>query len=445
MNRILNSWVGASLLLAISACQPAPLLPTGELRVVTRNAPTSYFLDSHGLPAGPEYEAVAAFAEFLKLPLRIMTVDTTAEVLAMLTEGEADLAAAGLTMTEQREYLRFGPPLRQVNEQMVCRRGRPVPAQISDLGDRTIAVTEDSSYLETLQALQQEHPSLRWTVLPAPTEQLLEQVWNRSLDCVVADSSIVNFNRRYFPELVVAFDLSEARPQAWAVSEGSRALRKRILQWFNSAPGNQTMARIERRYFEFLPEFDYVDVRAFTRRIKQRYKKYEALFASSAEAHGLDPYLLAAQAYQESHWNPGAVSPTGVRGMMMLTLNTARSLGVKDRHDAAQSIAAGAVYLASLRARLPDSVLGKDRDFQALAAYNVGPYHLDDARTLAARLGEDPDRWSSLREVLPLLANERYYRDLPYGYARGSEPVRYVSRIRNFRDILHHHQDKSGR
>ena len=114
-------------------------------------------------------------------------------------------------------------------------------------------------------------------------------------------------------------------------------------------------------------------------------------------------------------------------------------------HDAAQSIAAGAVYLASLRARLPDSVLGKDRDFQALAAYNVGPYHLDDARTLAARLGEDPDRWSSLREVLPLLANERYYRDLPYGYARGSEPVRYVSRIRNFRDILHHHQDKSGR
>ncbi|MDX1657143.1 MAG: transglycosylase SLT domain-containing protein, partial [Candidatus Competibacteraceae bacterium] len=141
-------------------------------------------------------------------------------------------------------------------------------------------------------------------------------------------------------------------------------------------------------------------------------------------------------AYQESHWNPRARSPTGVRGLMMLTLATARPLKVSNRLDPAQSVDGGARYLRHLLERLPAEVVKEDRLWFALAAYNVGLGHVLDARTLARRLGRNPNIWSDLKGVLPLLARRQYHRTLEYGYARGSEPVRYVQRIRDFRDIL---------
>ena len=147
--------------------------------------------------------------------------------------------------------------------------------------------------------------------------------------------------------------------------------------------------------------------------------------------------LLAAQAYQESHWNRRAKSPTGVRGIMMLTLTTAKEMGVESRLDAAQSIMGGAKYLYQQQKRIPESVTGQDRWWQALAAYNVGMGHLNDARMLARKLDLDPDNWLELRGVLPLLSQKKYYSELKYGRARGTEPVTYVNRVRNYQNILH--------
>jgi membrane-bound lytic murein transglycosylase F len=85
---------------------------------------------------------------------------------------------------------------------------------------------------------------------------------------------------------------------------------------------------------------------------------------------------------------------------------------------------------------LPDEIAEPDRTWIALAAYNVGMGHVYDARRLARELGTNPDLWHDFREVLPLLSQKKYYKDLRYGYARGSEPVRYVQRIRNYHDML---------
>ena len=177
-------------------------------------------------------------------------------------------------------------------------------------------------------------------------------------------------------------------------------------------------------------------MRQFIRRINQRLPKYMDDFKSAAEEHELDWILLAAQSYQESHWNPRAKSPTGVRGLMMLTLRTARQLGVESRLDPQQSIRGGAKYLAQLQKRIPESVQGEDRLWFALAAYNVGFGHLLDARKLARKLGKNPDFWVEMKEVLPLLSQKKYYKDLKYGYARGSEPVRYVQRVREYQQVL---------
>lgn len=181
------------------------------------------------------------------------------------------------------------------------------------------------------------------------------------------------------------------------------------------------------------------DVTVFKRHLKTRFPRYHGHFKKAADRHGVEWRLLAAQAYQESHWNRKAKSPTGVRGIMMLTRRTAASLGVTNRLDPMQSINGGAKYLSRLEGRLPEKISHPDRTFVALAAYNVGLGHVKDARTLARRHGKDPNQWRTLRSVLPLLTKKRYYKTLRYGYARGHEPVQYVKRIRTYRLLLERH------
>jgi membrane-bound lytic murein transglycosylase F len=111
-------------------------------------------------------------------------------------------------------------------------------------------------------------------------------------------------------------------------------------------------------------------------------------------------------------------------------------VGVKNRLDPKQSIYGGTRYLARLHKRIPVEIPEPDRTFMALAAYNVGFGHLEDAQALAGALGKDPKAWSDIRATLPLLRLKKYYRGLTHGYARGAEPVSYVDRIRTYHKIL---------
>ena len=199
---------------------------------------------------------------------------------------------------------------------------------------------------------------------------------------------------------------------------------------------NGELAELKDKYYGYIEVFDYVDTRALTRRIKRLLPKFRPMFEEAEQRHGIDWTLLAAQSYQESHWNPRAKSPTGVRGIMMLTLTTAKEMGIKSRLNAKDNIMGGAKYLSKMQKRLPKSITGHDRERMALAAYNVGFGHLRDAFVLAKRLEKNPDLWSDVSTVMPLLGQKKYYRTLKHGYARGWEPVRYVKRIRDYQDII---------
>ena len=424
----------------VAGCSPSGELPE-ELVVVTRNAPTTWYQGRDG-EQGPEVELARSFAAFIERPVRFEVADGVGDVLARIRANKGHIGAAGLTDTRRRreQGLLFGPSYSSVQQQVVCRRGKALPEKIEDLVGKSLEVIANSSYAERLRELKQQSPALVWSeTTQLDTEQLLEKVWRKELDCTVADSNILSINRRYYPELLMAFPLSEEQPLAWVVAPEWSHLLDALESWLESIRESGELAVINEKYYGHIELFDYVDMRRFVDRIDERLKKYEKLFRKVAKEHAMDWRLLAAQAYQESHWNPKARSATGVRGMMMLTQPTAKQMGVKNRIDAEQSIRGGARYLLRMQKRLPEAVHEEDRLWFALAAYNVGFGHLQDAMALATRLGRDPHRWVELKEVLPLLSQKKYYRDLKYGYARGSEPVNYVQRIRDYRQVLNRH------
>ncbi|MFT7554943.1 MAG: membrane-bound lytic murein transglycosylase F, partial [Planctomycetota bacterium] len=404
-----------------------------------RNAPTSIYVDRYGKNAGPEYDLVEAFAASLKLKVEYKIKPSIEDIIAGIEAGEADLAAAGLTITRQRaEKILFGPAYQTVTQQVVCRRDNVQPESIAELSDLKIAVIAVSSYVERLKTLQVENPLLKWRETDQEsTEQLLRAVWNRKLDCTVADSNIVDINRRYYPELITPFNLNESESLGWMMSQERDDLQQAVATWLIEFEKNDHLTALLDKHYGFFEVFDYVDTRRFIARINKRYPRYATYFKEGAKKYKLSHLLLAAQAYQESHWVGNARSPTGVRGIMMLTLDTAKAMGVKSRLDPKQSIFGGAKYLSQIiYRRFADDVKEPDRTWLALAAYNVGRAHLHDAQTLARDKGLNPYLWNDIKQVLPLLADKKYYKNLKYGYARGTEPVRYVQRIREYQHIL---------
>ncbi|MEP1268418.1 MAG: membrane-bound lytic murein transglycosylase MltF [Marinobacter sp.] len=419
--------------------QLAPPQETGVLEVATRNGATTYYLDRHQNPIGPEFSLVSRFAESKGWTVNWTMHDSTAEVLQALEAGNTHLAAAGLTHLPSRtERFTRGPAHTEITEQLVCHRDmRPMPRKPESMPEVSIAVTADSSYVETLNKLASEHEGITFTEDDGrTTEVLLSEVAEQDIDCTVADSNIVQVMRRHFPHLEVAMNLTQGNNLGWYLPAGSDDLAGTTREWMNSTDGDEAIGYIESRYYAYIGEFDFVDLRALNRRIDERLPDFIDRFAEAETTTGMPADLLAALSYQESHWDPAAVSPTGVRGIMMLTRNTAESLGVMDRLDPVAAIDGGARYLADRHRRLPETIPEPDRTFLALASYNIGRGHLLDARQLARELGKNPDSWDDMKEVLPLKADKRYYPSTRYGYARGYEPVHYVQRIRNYRDVI---------
>ncbi len=415
------------------------ILESGKLRLLTRNAPTTYYVGRLG-PSGFEYDLAVEFAADLGVTLELHLLDSVEDILLALERGEGDLAAAGLTGLKSRsDRFLLGPDYFDVEQQLVCRRGKGEPRRLEDVVGRRLHIIAASSYGERLQELKTSRvPELSWEEQgDVGTEELLHMVSEGKIDCTVSDSSIVRINRRYLPQLSVVETLSSKQQLNWIMPRQAAELDQSVTSWFARFKAAGKLQALESYYFDYIPSHDFVDLRAFHRRIDKRLPPLRPLFEESGQRHDIPWRFLAAQAYQESHWDPKAKSPTGVRGIMMLTQGTAKSVGVTNRLDPAQSIEGGARYLKKLINRVPESVTSQQQRIQmALAAYNVGMGHLYDARTLARRLGKNPDVWSDLRVVFPLLSQKKYYTTLKYGYARGREPVSYVDKVRHYYNIL---------
>ena len=412
-------------------------MSVGELRVVTRNTPAAFYYGADE-PRGIEYELALGFAQRLGVDLRIYIADEFGQVFPDVVTGKAHIAAAALTIADPRKQaVTFGPAYQDIQQQVIYRRGTKRPRKLSDLLGARLEVVAESSHAALLEQLRSQEPLLTWIEDPrVGAEELLRRVAEGEIDYTIADSHLFALLRHFYPDVRVAFSLGPVNHVAWALPKEADTLRESIAAYFAEIEATGELQQILDRYYFASREFDYVGSRAFVRHVSTRLPRYAKFFREAELATGIDWRLLAAMAYQESHWNPAAVSPTGVRGMMMLTEHTARMMLVSDRSDPRTSIIGGARYFGRVMRKVPTRIAEPDRTWLAVAAYNVGYGHVEDARVLAQSQDADPDSWDQVRERLPLLSDEQWHRRVKRGYAPGSQAVSYVDNVRRYYELL---------
>lgn len=446
MIRLLKLLVGCLCSFLLSHCDTTTVSQTkleqikqsGILHVLTRIDPTTYYQSPDGY-AGLEFDLISLFAEHLGVKVKIEIPSTFEEILSKISKGKADIAAAGLTITEARQQaMRFAPAYHEVTEQLIYRSGTRRPTDIDSLSNGIVEVTKGTSHVDTLNKLKQSNPELNWEVNDQlDTNGLLYLVNEGLIDYTVADSNQATLVRRFYPKLNIAFDMSAPRQLAWALSPSNdTSLYDEVVVFFKRIQADKTLDQLLEKHYGHASSLSYVDNCQFREHQKSRLPHYQYYFNLASLSYNIDWRLLAAIGYQESHWSANAVSTHGVQGIMMLTNDTADLLNIKDRTDPAQSIDGGARYFQQRLKIISDKILEPDRTWFALASYNVGMGHLEDARRLTAQQGGNPDKWMDVKQRLPLLTEEKWHQQTKHGYARGKEPVRYVENIRSYYDLL---------
>ncbi|MGC3980645.1 MAG: membrane-bound lytic murein transglycosylase MltF [Steroidobacteraceae bacterium] len=431
----------ASLLLGTCSQPPSTLdqiLSAGELRVVTLNNPSTYYLGGDG-PQGPEYDLAAQFAADLGVALNIYSVRNPGELRKEVSSGRAHIAAAGLAREQAAPAeTSYGPAYQLVKEHLIYRSGAERPRNLLEASrNGQIEVATDSPHAATLARLRTTSPDLSWVENPdAEIDSLLYRLSRNEFDYTIADSNEFAIGRSFHPDIAIAFSLTQGKSIAWLVNTGDTTLLSRVTSFFSVIESDGRLATVLDAYYSKKASTPVLHARNFIIDVKERLPLYLDWFKESASAVGMDWRMLAAIGYQESKWIPDATSPTGVRGLMMLTDDTASSLGVVDRLDPQQSILGGARYFIYVRKMIPGRIKEPDRTWFALACYNMGFGHIEDARVFAQADGKDPDKWEVVREYLPLLTQEKWYSQAKRGYARGWEPVQFVDSIKLYMSML---------
>ena len=409
---------------------------TGRLRLITDNSANTYYI-YHDTPRGFEYDMAKKFAEFLHVRL-VVKVPGWSEMFPFLTENKGDFIAAGLTITDKRKQIvDFSRPYMDIQQRLIHHKLIFDIKNLKDLNGRTIHVRRGTSYETRLEELVKSGIKINIVLHDnIATEELIRMVNDREIKYTVADSNIALLNRRYYPDIRIGFPLEKNESLGWAVRKNNPAFLKKINEFLEMAEKTGIQGKIYEKYYGSVGIFDYFDLKKFHERIDTRLPKYKNLIIKESKKYGFDWRMIASVIYQESHYDPDAISRTGVRGLMQVTLDTAREMEIKNRRNPVQSIKAGIKYLDVLYNRFDDIKDKHQRLLFALASYNIGYGHVRDAQQLAVKMGMNKNSWASLKKVLPLLSRRKFYKQTENGYARGWEPVRYIERILIYYDIL---------
>lgn len=419
----------------------------GVLRAMTTYSATSYFL-YRGEPMGYEYELLQRFADHLEVNLEIVVTEDIDSMFYYLNTGRVDLIAHGLTITKERKAeVSFSDYLYLVNQVLVQRKPdnwrnmswtgiqkNLINDPIELIGD-TIAVRRETSYFSRLQHLSEEiGGEIIIDTLPGhlSTDEIIHLVVDKELNYTIADNNIAAINASYYPVLDISVPISFSQRVAWAVSKESDLLLAELNGWIQEMKGKNEYYAIYNKYFK--------NRKDFRRRVKSEFyslnnssiSEYDQLIQKYAEKIGWDWRLLSALVYQESRFQPEAASWAEAKGLMQLMPGTARDLGVEDRADPEQSLYGGTKYLRQLFDHfqsIPDTL---ERMKFAMASFNAGLGHVEDARRLAKANGINPSLWdNNVEEAILELSFASGYNHpvVKYGYVRGIEPYTYVDQI----------------
>ena len=411
------------------------LIERGRLRMITRNNAMTYFIH-RGLQVGFEYELVKKFADEHGLRLDIVIPDSHAELLDYLNQGKGDLVAAAMTITPERKArVDFTRPYNEVDELVVVRADEDSINALEDLAGRTVHLRASSSFYTTLTGLQDSIDGIRIALLPddVETEDILAGVEEGIYDIAMCDANLLDVELAYGRRLKAAFSIKSTL-LGWAVRKDNPALLASLNQYIQREKGGLFFNMMKKRYFE--------NSRGIARAkdsmrvdLSGQLSPYDGLAKKYALRYGQDWRMVTAQMYQESRFDPTAVSWVGAQGLMQIMPDTGRQLGFINLQDPEESIHAGTKYMYQLIDRFDLDLPMEARIRFALASYNVGYGHLLDARHLAREKGWDPDRWfGNVEEAMRLLSQPAYYKRARYGFCRGGQPVHYVENIQNLYD-----------
>jgi membrane-bound lytic murein transglycosylase F len=426
--------IGLSLL-AAGCGRIGPPEDTGELWVAVLDDPVFYQATLPGEDAtGFEYDLLKAFAKSQRLKLHVLPARDPQQLRRFLEDGKVHFAATA--PVSDSDGLRYTKPI-HLAQPLIAQHAESLPVDDLDaLAGRVVEVVGGTEAEASLGKLELPTPII---IRRAPANNgidLLARIAQHQADLAASDSLHFDVAVNFYPDIDIAQDLPGKVAYAWAFRAEDQTLFAKAEVFLAEFKDNRSLDRLVDRYFGHIRRIDPLGASQFIEDMRTVLPRYRPLFLRAQAITGIDWRLLAALAYQESKWNPLATSYTGVRGIMMLTEDTADHLGVSNRLDPTQSILAGARYLADLSERLPIEVKEPDRLWLALAAYNLGMGHLNGARQFAPSLKRDPNSWYDMKKVLPLLARPEYYERLKSGRARGGEAVVMVENVRTYRDIL---------
>jgi membrane-bound lytic murein transglycosylase F len=405
---------------------------SGTITIATINGPSTYFEDRFG-HSGFEYELAQHFAHSLGLTLTVLQHNSLADVYQSLNDGKADFAAAGLSpRSHQSSKFKYSSGYQDVSQHLIYKKSLGRPVSFEDIHDNEIMMLSSlpgKRFLESISGI----PAFMWLERnDLDSLDMLRLVDEEVAKYTIVDSTDWNTFKNVFPHLGSAFNIGSNDQLSWVFRNNhDESLYRLADAYIEQAKANGTIDILIAKHFDHLDRLNYAGAKIFLYHVKHRLPLYEAQFKIAAQQYGIDWRLLAAISYQESQWNPKAISPTGVKGLMMLTQVTADELGVIDRLDPTESIFGGAAYFRKLLDRLPEDIPEDHRNWQALAAYNAGWGHLLDARKFARDAGEDPNDWQVVKKYLPLLQHKRWYQQSSYGYAPGGrQSLEYVKNIK---------------
>lgn len=421
--------------LLLSACSRLdPPEKSGELVVAVR-ADSVFYQEASGeeQASGIEHDLAQAFADELRVKVRFIPARDTTELIDLVRSRKVHFAAAAPALGGVAD-IRSTPPLRESRGLLVQHADSTPLDDIESLAGHSVEVLPGAPELQSIRQLQAQ---LAITEVPEASEiDLLARVASRRSDLAAVDRAHYDVAVNFYPDLAIARELPEKVAYVWAFHAKDVALQAKAEDFIARIRGDGRLSRLHDRYFGHIKRVGANNMAQFLQLMQTRLPHFRREFHQAQLLTGLDWRLLAALAYQESNWDPLATSPTGVRGMMMLTEDTADRLRVSNRLDPHQSILAGARYLADLIEAMPEEAEDPDRNWLALAAYNIGQGHFNGAVAIAKGLKRDPASWYEMKQVLPLLSRPQYYNRLKSGKARGGEAVIMVENIRNFYNVL---------
>ena len=441
-NRFRRVVFSLALSVSLSACEAPPNLTdaikrSNELRVAVID-PDASMRRASDSATGLEYELVGEYARWLDVPVRFIAANNRNHLRELVDRHRVHFGAAMLRVENSaKDPYRYGPTYAILRYVVVHHRGRPWPKNKNDLIGWNGVAAPDLSLVQIIDSELPRDDGHSWTIdKQTNVSNILRRLENGVIDYAVLPSLEFKLARRNHPELRQAFSLGYEHPIAWYLQQSNDAsLLSSQVQFFRTIRSTHEFNELFDRFFGHVDDFNYVESRALLRHFKSRFAKFKNAFIRAGKHSSIDWRLLAALSYQESHWSNDAKSPTGVRGLMMLTRATAEQLNV-DRLDPAQSIDGGARYLRSIMDRIPARISEPDRTWFALASYNVGFRNLERARVLADKKGDDPDSWFQVRKYLPKIGRGNSTQNGGRGFSRGYQALHFVARVRQNYEVI---------